>query len=99
MSTFHFKKVTKDISHGHFFFLRYNGGYLWLFFTVKSATVEPATQFQCRDYRIPIELKCDGLTQCIPDGSDELDCPTIHLKNTTILSKNQSKQVTKTISG
>ena len=31
--------------------------------------------FQCRDYPIPLELKCDGIKQCVPDGIDEIDCP------------------------
>ena len=37
-------------------------------------------QFQCQLYPIPLKLKCDGTTHCIPDGSDEQDCleaPTI----------------------
>ena len=32
-------------------------------------------QFQCQLYPIPLKLKCDGTTHCIPDGSDEQDCP------------------------
>jgi len=45
--------------------------------TVKSKTIAPPspTMFQCRDYQIPIHLKCDGLKQCVPDGVDEIDCP------------------------
>ena len=59
-----------------------------LFFAVKSTPIAPTTQFQCRDYSIPIQLKCDGLVQCVPDGSDEIDCPT----------KDQSEQALKIIS-
>ena len=33
------------------------------------------SQFQCQLYPIPLKLKCDGTTHCIPDGSDEKDCP------------------------
>ena len=36
-------------------------------------TVE--SQFQCQLYSIPLQFKCDGTIHCIPDGSDEEDCP------------------------
>ena len=36
-------------------------------------TVE--SQFQCQFYQIPIQFKCDGTTHCVPDGTDEQDCP------------------------
>ncbi len=32
--------------------------------------------FECRDYPIPIKFRCDGVKQCVPDGLDEIDCPT-----------------------
>merc|ERR1712038_1155088 len=54
---------------------------------VKSTPIAPTTQFQCRDYSIPIQFKCDGLAQCVPDGSDEIDCPT---KSTNKSSKDQN---------
>jgi secreted trypsin-like serine protease len=62
---------------------------------VKSTPITPTTQFQCRDYSIPIQFKCDGLVQCVPDGSDEIDCPT---KSTNKSSKDQSEQALKMIS-
>ena len=32
--------------------------------------------FECQDYPIPIKFKCDGVKHCVPDGLDEIDCPT-----------------------
>ena len=41
--------------------------------TSLTPTVE--SQFQCQFYQIPIQFKCDGKTHCVPDGTDERDCP------------------------
>jgi len=62
--------------------------------TVKSKTIAPPspTMFQCRDYQIPIHLKCDGLKQCVPDGVDEVDCPaptTPEMKEILITGRNR----------
>ena len=35
------------------------------------------SQFQCQLYAIPIQLKCNGVINCVPDGSDEQDCSEI----------------------
>ena len=40
-----------------------------------TTSVPTQKLFQCRDYPIPLELKCDGIKQCVPDGIDEIDCP------------------------
>ena len=40
-------------------------------------TRKSPTTFQCQKYRIPIELQCDGLEHCVPDGTDEIDCQGI----------------------
>ena len=42
-----------------------------------TATLAPMveSQFQCQFYQIPIQFKCDGKTHCVPDGTDERDCP------------------------
>ena len=50
-----------------------------------SATIVPSASemFQCRDYPLPIALKCDGIVQCIPDGIDEADCPNTTAATTT----------------
>ena len=40
---------------------------------VLEPTVE--SQFQCQSYSIPLQFKCDGTIHCVPDGSDEKDCP------------------------
>ena len=41
----------------------------------KLLTSTIVSKFQCQLYPIPIQLKCDGITHCIPDGADEQDCP------------------------
>ena len=33
------------------------------------------SQFQCQYWSIPLKFRCDGITHCVPDGSDEQDCP------------------------
>ena len=33
------------------------------------------SQFQCQYYSIPLKFRCDGITNCVPDGFDEQDCP------------------------
>ena len=33
------------------------------------------SQFQCQFWSIPLKFRCDGITHCVPDGSDEQDCP------------------------
>ena len=38
-----------------------------------TPTVE--SQFQCQFWSIPLKFRCDGITHCVPDGSDEQDCP------------------------
>ena len=40
-----------------------------------SVTTTVKSQFQCQFYQIPIGFKCDGTTHCVPDGTDERDCP------------------------
>ena len=59
--------------------------YKILFLSVASTTIAPSppTEFQCQDYSIPIKFKCDGVVQCIPDGSDETDCPKAIEETTT----------------
>ena len=44
-----------------------------------TATLAPTveSQFQCQFYQIPIQFKCDGTTHCVPDGTDEQDCPEV----------------------
>ena len=43
--------------------------------TTKSLTPTIPSQFQCKLYPIPLQLKCDGLNHCVPDGEDEENCP------------------------
>ena len=38
-----------------------------------TTTIE--TEFQCKAYPIPLELRCDGIPHCPPDHEDEKDCP------------------------
>ena len=33
------------------------------------------SQFQCQYYSVPLKFRCDGITNCVPDGFDEQDCP------------------------
>ena len=35
------------------------------------------SQFQCQYYSIPLKFRCDGITNCVPDGFDEQDCPVV----------------------
>ena len=63
--------VSNQLSHACQFY------FIFLF----AATPKPddetrksSATFQCQKYRIPIELQCDGVKHCVPDGTDELDC-------------------------
>ena len=40
-----------------------------------SLTPMIESQFQCQYYSIPLKFRCDGITNCVPDGFDEQDCP------------------------
>ena len=33
------------------------------------------SRFQCQFWSIPLKFRCDGVTNCFPDGFDEQDCP------------------------
>jgi len=59
--------------------------YEWIlnFTKVEATTIAPAIFFQCREYPIPIRFKCDGVKHCIPEGSDEIDCPGASRENPT----------------
>ena len=35
------------------------------------------SQFQCQYWSIPLKFRCDGITNCVPDGFDEQDCPVV----------------------
>ena len=41
--------------------------------TSLTPTVE--SRFQCQFVSIPLDFRCDGVTHCVPDGTDEQDCP------------------------
>ena len=41
--------------------------------TSLTPTVE--SRFQCQFWSIPLRFRCDGVTNCFPDGYDEQDCP------------------------
>ena len=43
--------------------------------TVVQGTPKVKSQFQCQFWSIPSKFRCDGITHCVPDGSDEQDCP------------------------
>ena len=43
--------------------------------TSLTPTVE--SRFQCQFVSIPLEFRCDGITHCVPDGTDEQDCPEV----------------------
>ena len=43
--------------------------------TVVQGTPTVESQFQCQFWSIPLRFRCDGITHCVPDGSDEQDCP------------------------
>ena len=43
--------------------------------TVVQGTPKVESQFQCQFWSIPSKFRCDGITHCVPDGSDEQDCP------------------------
>ena len=42
-----------------------------------SLTPIVESQFQCQFWSIPLRFRCDGITHCVPDGSDEHDCPEV----------------------
>jgi len=66
----------------------------------EATTIAPATLFQCRLYAIPIQLKCDGVKHCVPDASDEIDCPGATRENpTTTDEQMQTEMVTLLVTG
>ena len=42
-----------------------------------SLTPIVESQFQCQFWSIPLRFRCDGVTNCFPDGYDEKDCPEV----------------------
>ena len=44
---------------------------------VVEGTPTAESQFQCQFWSIPLRFRCDGITHCVPDGSDEQDCPEV----------------------
>ena len=57
-----------------------------------TTTAPPPTIYQCQYYSIPITLKCDGIKQCVPDGSDEIGCTTPIVTTTTTITQGKLKQ-------
>ena len=74
-----FQKVWKILplqsSEYHFFFFSGDQQHTETSTTTKLLTSTIESKFQCQLYPIPLQLKCDGITHCIPDGADEQDCP------------------------
>ena len=32
-------------------------------------------EFQCKFYKVPMKFRCDGVVNCVPDKTDEENCP------------------------